>query len=203
MLAPPRETKRDRRLNPIVFLDVSVGDSRAGRLLIELRVDVVPKTCENFRRLCTGETRSAVSGKRRHYAHCPFHRVVRDRFCQSGDFTSHDGSGGECTFDQPDDEPDEDTGATPRTAFKDENFILRHTGPGVLSMVNSGPDTNTSQFYLHFAPAPNLDNKHVVFGCLLGEESFSTLDTVHQVATSRGDPKQPVRISACGQLFPY
>ncbi|TYZ60515.1 hypothetical protein PybrP1_009293 [[Pythium] brassicae (nom. inval.)] len=132
----PRELERDRRLNPIVFLDIS----------------------------------------------------------------NHDGTGGESTFDQPDDEPHESDAA--RGAFKDENFVLRHTGAGVLSMANAGPDTNTSQFYLHFAAAPAMDGKHVVFGCLLGEESFQVLAKMQRVATEQGDPKLPVRIIASGQLFP-
>uniref|UniRef100_H3G520 Peptidyl-prolyl cis-trans isomerase n=1 Tax=Phytophthora ramorum TaxID=164328 RepID=H3G520_PHYRM len=177
--------------NPIVFFDVSVGDKTVGRLLIELRADVVPRTAENFRRLCTGETKEARTGRRRHYARCPFHRVVKDKFCQSGDYANHDGSGGESTFGLM---------LTPPSTFGDENFILRHTGAGVLSMANAGPDSNTCQFYLHFAPQPNFDGKHVVFGCIMDTESYAVLDQINAVATARGDPKQPVKIARAGQL---
>ncbi|KAG2886719.1 hypothetical protein PC118_g17236 [Phytophthora cactorum] len=172
------QRERERRDNPVVFFDVSVGEKSVGRLLIE-----------NFRRLCTGETKEPRTGRRRHYARCPFHRVVKDKFCQSGDYANHDGSGGECTF-----------GDSPRAIGS--NFILRHTGAGVLSMANSGPDSNTCQFYLHFCPQPNFDGKHVVFGCLVDTESYSVLEQINAVATARGDPKEPVKISRAGQLFP-
>ncbi|DBA01820.1 TPA: hypothetical protein N0F65_002936, partial [Lagenidium giganteum] len=203
---------RERRDNPIVFLDIKVGDEHVGRLTIELRADVVPKTAENIRRLCTGETMSATTGKRRHYAHCPIHRVVKNRFCQSGDFMNHDGSGGESTFDPPEeesfnssslsgDEPKDDTMRSMRY-FEDENFILRHVGAGVLSMVNSGPDSNACQFYLHFAANPDLDGLHVVFGALLGEDSYKVLKAIHAVASERGESKKPVKIANAGQLYP-
>ncbi|KAG2502550.1 hypothetical protein JM16_009735, partial [Phytophthora kernoviae] len=157
--------------NPVVFFDVAIGDMAAGRLLIEvgapsiLRADVVPRTAENFRRLCTGETKESRTGRHRHYARCPFHRVVKDKFCQSGDYANHDGSGGESTFGHSARRigPIEEDPTSPRggkqteklilpSTFDDENFILRHTGAGVLSMANAGPDSNTCQFYLHFAP---------------------------------------------------
>ncbi|KAJ0409648.1 hypothetical protein P43SY_008520 [Pythium insidiosum] len=216
-LARAASAPRSREDNPIVYLDVKIGDRAAGRLVIELRADVVPRTAENFRRLCTGETTHPLTGKRRQYAQCPFHRVVKSRFCQSGDYLNHDGSGGESTFDQPGDllgpdnrDDDESAGsdsvssgdAAAAATFADENFILRHAGPGVLSMVNAGPDTNASQFYLHFAANPDMDDRHVVFGSLLGRPSFQVLDAIHAVATARGDPTTPVKISGSGQLFP-
>ncbi|KAK1937014.1 Peptidyl-prolyl cis-trans isomerase H [Phytophthora citrophthora] len=190
---------RVRSDNPIVFLDVSIGSKSMGRLLIELRADIVPRTAENFRRLCTGETTETRTGRRRHYARCPFHRVVKDKFCQSGDYANHDGSGGECTFDQS---VQTDEKFASASAFDDESFILRHTGAGVLSMANAGPDSNTCQFYLHFSPQPSFDGKHVVFGCLMDAESYEVLEQINAVATDRGDPKQPVKISKSGQLYP-
>lgn len=206
---------RSRSDNPVVYFDIAIGDEAAGRLLIELRADVVPRTAENFRRLCTGETREVRSGRRRHYARCPFHRVVRDKFCQSGDYANHDGSGGECTFGHsarhisPVEEEDPTSSRDgkvekplPPSTFDDENFILRHTGAGVLSMVNAGPDSNTCQFYLHFVPQPSFDGKHVVFGCLMDAESYAVLDKINAVATARGDPKESVTISRAGQLYP-
>ncbi|KAG3108522.1 hypothetical protein PI124_g11962 [Phytophthora idaei] len=182
------QCERERRDNPVVFFDVSVGEKSVGRLLIE-----------NFRRLCTGETKEPRTGRRRHYARCPFHRVVKDKLCQSGDYANHDGSGGECTFgDSPRaigsvqesisslrDGKSVDL-PSPPLVFNDENFILRHTGAGVLSMANSGPDSNTCQFYLHFCPQPNFDGKHVVFGCLVDTESYSVLEQINAVATARG-----------------
>ncbi|KAL3664709.1 hypothetical protein V7S43_010458 [Phytophthora oleae] len=201
---------RERSDNPIVFCDVSIDNKTIGRLLIELRADVVPRTAENFRRLCTGETKEPQTGRRRHYARCPFHRVVRDKFCQSGDYANHDGSGGECTFDQSvqTEQNLSSRGSKhleiPASAstFDDENFILRHTGAGVLSMANAGPDSNTCQFYLHFSPQPSFDGKHVVFGSLIDSESYAVLEQINAVATDRGDPKQPVKITKAGQLYP-
>ncbi|KAE9195803.1 hypothetical protein PF004_g20333 [Phytophthora fragariae] len=206
---------RQRGDNPIVFFDVSIGEKTVGRLLIELRADVVPRTAENFRRLCTGETRETRTGRRRHYAKCPFHRVVKDKFCQSGDYANHDGPGGESTFGhsarQIDPVVEDPTSLhdgkssevpPPPSTFDDENFILRHTGAGVLSMANAGPDSNTCQFYLHFSSQPSFDGKHVVFGCLMDAESFAVLEQISAVATARGDPKEPVKITRAGQLFP-
>ncbi|ETV96790.1 hypothetical protein, variant 1 [Aphanomyces invadans] len=114
------------------------------------------------------------------------HRVVRDSLLQAGDI---DGEGGSCAFSTP--------------TFEDENFILRHVGMGTVGMVNAGPDTNGSQFYICFTSAPWLDNKHVVFGALLGESSFETLAKLHDtVATESGQPLQVVRIAHSGQLYP-
>ncbi|OWY94403.1 Peptidyl-prolyl cis-trans isomerase E, partial [Phytophthora megakarya] len=90
----------------------------------------------------------------------------------------------------------------PQSTFDDENFILCHTGAGVLSMANAGPDSNTCQFYLHFCPQPNFDGRHVVFGCLMDAESYAVLEQINAVATARGDPLQPVKIARAGQLFP-
>ncbi|KAJ8539098.1 hypothetical protein ON010_g12773 [Phytophthora cinnamomi] len=149
----------------------------------------------------------------------PFHRVVKDKFCQSGDYANHDGSGGECTFGHsarnvgPVEVEEGPTSShdgksfevpPPPSTFDDENFILRHTGAGVLSMANAGPDSNTCQFYLHFAPMqqPGFDGKHVVFGCLMDSESYAVLEQINAVATARGDPLQPVKITRTGQLFP-
>ncbi|ETV96791.1 hypothetical protein, variant 2 [Aphanomyces invadans] len=182
---PLGEGRASRRDNPIVFLDVHVGAKPFGRLTIELRADVVPLTAENFRVLCTGGAFDAMGTPKR-YSGCLVHRVVRDSLLQAGDI---DGEGGSCAFSTP--------------TFEDENFILRHVGMGTVGMVNAGPDTNGSQFYICFTSAPWLDNKHVVFGALLGESSFETLAKLHDtVATESGQPLQVVRIAHSGQLYP-
>lgn len=116
--------------NPVVFFDITIGGSPKGRIEMELRADVVPKTAENFRCLCTGEKGQGRSGKTLHFKGSSFHRVIPGFMCQGGDFTRHNGTGGESIYGEK---------------FADENFELKHTGPGILSMANSGPNTNGSQ----------------------------------------------------------
>jgi len=163
---------------PRCFLDIAANGQFLGRIVIELRADVVPKTAENFRVLCTGEKGYGYKG-------CPFHRIIPNFMCQGGDFTRQNGTGGRSIY-----------GAK----FADENFLLKHTGAGILSMANAGPNTNGSQFFLCTAPTPWLDGKHVVFGSVV--EGMEVVKNIERFGTSSGQPVAKIVIADCGQLRP-
>eukprot|EP00826_Nyctotherus_ovalis_P007775 TRINITY_DN11987_c0_g1_i1.p1 TRINITY_DN11987_c0_g1~~TRINITY_DN11987_c0_g1_i1.p1 ORF type:complete len:173 (-),score=41.04 TRINITY_DN11987_c0_g1_i1:66-584(-) len=169
--------------NPKVFFDITIGSVPAGRIIFKLRSDVVPKTAENFRCLCTGEKGLGKSGKPLHYKGCSFHRILPEFVCQGGDFTAGNGTGGESIYG---------------TTFEDENFKLKHNEAGVLSMANMGKDTGSSQFMITTLPCDFLDGKHVVFGKVV--EGMEVVKKMEAVGTEEGVPKKEVIIADCGQL---
>ncbi len=169
--------------NPKVALDVTIGGQPAGTLTLELFADVVPKTAENFRALCTGEKGMGKSGKPLSYAGSPFHRIIPGFMIQGGDFTRGNGTGGESIYGEK---------------FADENFNLKHTGAGMLSMANAGPNTNGSQFFITVAETPWLDGKHVVFGKVV--DGMDVLKAMEDQGTRSGQTKSPVTLSGCKQL---
>jgi cyclophilin family peptidyl-prolyl cis-trans isomerase len=176
---PPRLTGRVllRRVTEgsvHVYFEMTIGGEQMGRIVMELRKDATPKTAENFRALCTGE-------KGFGYAGSPFHRVIPRFMCQGGDFTRQNGTGGKSIYG---------------SKFPDEDFTLRHEGPGILSMANSGPNTNGSQFFLCTAQTAHLNGKHVVFGQVT--KGYSVVKAIEAVGSMGGGTAHPVLVADCG-----
>lgn len=169
--------------NPRVFFDISIGGQPAGRIVFELFADVVPRTAENFRALCTGEKGVGKSGKLLHYKGSSFHRIIPQFMCQGGDFTRGNGTGGESIYGNK---------------FDDENFKLKHTQKGLLSMANAGPGTNGSQFFITTIETPWLDGKHVVFGKVV--EGQDVVDAMEKVGSRNGATSKTVTIEDSGEL---
>mmetsp|Transcript_9854 Transcript_9854/g.23230 ORF Transcript_9854/g.23230 Transcript_9854/m.23230 type:complete len:275 (+) Transcript_9854:40-864(+) len=164
-----------------VYFDVEIDSHAAGRIVMGLYGGVVPKTAKNFEVLCRGDT--TLKGVKLAYEGSAFHRVIPDFMIQGGDFTFGNGTGGLSIYGDK---------------FEDENFKLKHTGPGLLSMANSGRNTNGSQFFITTAKTPHLNGRHVVFGVV--EQGWDVVKLIEMCGSSSGRPSRLVKIAKCGVL---
>ena len=161
------------------YFIISIGNNVVGKIKFELFDEEAPKTCKNFRHLCT---RSLLNNSYPDYQGSIFHRVIKDFMLQGGDITNFDGTGGLSMYG---------------VKFDDENLETEHNQPGLLCMANSGPNTNNSQFYITLKETPWLNKKHVVFGIIL--EGFDIIKKIEKLEVNSNDkPLEEVRIVKCG-----
>jgi len=170
--------------NPKVFFDMKQGEESLGKIVMQVYEDIVPKTAKNFIQLCTGEAGSTADGTPLHYKGSTFHRVIKDFMIQGGDFTNGNGTGGVSIYGEK---------------FDDENFDLKHTEEGQLSMANAGPGTNGSQFFITSRDVPHLDGKHVVFGKVV--EGMDIVRKIEDVEKGESDkPVVDIVVEDCGRV---
>ncbi|KAI0391465.1 putative U-snRNP-associated cyclophilin [Xylariaceae sp. FL0594] len=171
--------------NPLVFFDITIGGEPLGRITFELFKDVTPRTAENFRQFATGEARNA-RGQPHGYKGSKFHRIIPNFMCQGGDFINGNGTGSASIYG---------------SKFADENFTLKHDKAGLLSMANSGPNTNGCQFFITTTPTPHLNGKHVVFGKVVsGMDVVQKMERTKTGRRGRDTPDLDVVIAQCGEL---
>uniref|UniRef100_A0A6M2FB77 Peptidyl-prolyl cis-trans isomerase n=1 Tax=Populus davidiana TaxID=266767 RepID=A0A6M2FB77_9ROSI len=179
-----KEEEQDYEITHRVYLDIDIDGQRQGRIVIGLYGNVVSKTAENFRALCTGEKGKGASGKPLHYKGTPFHRIISGFMIQGGDIVYGDGKGSDSIYG---------------SIFPDENFKIKHSHAGVVSMVNSGPNSNGSQFFITTIKTSWLDGEHVVFGKVI-----QGMDTVYAIeggaGTYSGKPRKKVIIADSGEI---
>jgi cyclophilin family peptidyl-prolyl cis-trans isomerase len=177
-------TLRNFSINlPKVYFEIQSNGVLLGKIIFELRADIVPHTTENFRLLCLDNEGIKIKDTAMSYKGSPFHRVIPKFMCQGGDYIKGDGTSGWSIYGH---------------RFPDENFELKHDQAGVLSMVNDGPNTNGSQFFITFAPCPWLDGKNTAFGKVI--EGMDVLRKIEPLGTSSGTTRERILIIDCGEL---
>ncbi len=182
-VAMAQTSPKDAKVSSKVYFDITINGKEAGRIVIGLFGDDLPKTTENFRALCTGEKGKGESGKPLHYKGSTFHRVIPQFMLQGGDFTNGNGTGGESIYGEK---------------FKDESFKYIHDQPGLLSMANAGPNTNGSQFFITTVPTDWLNGKHVVFGRVV--EGMDVVKQIEKYGSQSGKTSGKIVISDSGEL---
>ena len=177
------QKSQEAKVTHKVFFEIEINGKTIGKIVMGLFGDDVPKTAENFRCLCTGEKGVGQSGKKLTYEGSIFHRVIPSFMLQGGDFTRGNGTGGESIYGDK---------------FPDENFKFRHDSVGLLSMANSGPNTNGSQFFITTVKTPHLDGKHVVFGRVI--EGMEHVKRIESLGSNGGQTMLPIKIKSCGEM---